>query len=212
MSNNSLQLKRTSAIVFALLILAAAMIVSGSLFANGRSAFSSSELRYFEHSQSGLQIVPASCPSSPHYAGECDSSCAAQYYCSGDELWFRNQACQTQLIEVCTEGCSGQSCNNSGSNLSLDIRVVPGLVRSGNTTQVIWTSTNAASCAVSENNPNITNAWTGTSGTQTSGAIEQQTIYTLACVGLDGNTYYDTAKVNVIPVFCETTAEGCPED
>ena len=149
MSNNSLQLKRTSAIVFALLILAAAMIVSGSLFANGRSAFSSSELRYFEHSQSGLQIVPASCPSSPHYAGECDSSCAAQYYCSGDELWFRNQACQTQRIEVCTEGCSGQACNNSGSNLTLDIRVVPGLVRSGNTTQVIWTSTNAASCAVS---------------------------------------------------------------
>ncbi len=32
---------------------------------------SSAETRFVEYGLSGLQIVPASCPSSPHYAGEC---------------------------------------------------------------------------------------------------------------------------------------------
>lgn len=34
--------------------------------------FISSEVNFADASQSGLSIVPASCPSSPNYAGECD--------------------------------------------------------------------------------------------------------------------------------------------
>ena len=36
-----------------------------------RAPFSSSEVRFTDASASGLQIVPASCPSDPHYSGEC---------------------------------------------------------------------------------------------------------------------------------------------
>ncbi len=37
----------------------------------GRPAVATAETRFVEHSVSGLEIVPASCPSAPHYAGEC---------------------------------------------------------------------------------------------------------------------------------------------
>lgn len=41
---------------------------------HSRGAVASAETRFVEHGNSGLQIVPASCPSSPHYVGECNPS------------------------------------------------------------------------------------------------------------------------------------------
>lgn len=48
---------------------------------DGRVPVASSETKFIEISAAGLQIVPASCPSSPHYTGECSgvppaSSCS----------------------------------------------------------------------------------------------------------------------------------------
>ncbi len=54
----------------ALFMLAALMMSAGG----NRDALASSETRFVEHSANGMQIVPASCPSSPHYAGECSSA------------------------------------------------------------------------------------------------------------------------------------------
>lgn len=56
--------------LLAVLIIALALI---SGMQSGRIGFESSELAFTDASSSGLQIVPASCPSSPHYAGECTS-------------------------------------------------------------------------------------------------------------------------------------------
>lgn len=56
--------------LLAVLIIALALI---SGMQSGRLGFESSELAFTDASSSGLQIVPASCPSSPHYAGECTS-------------------------------------------------------------------------------------------------------------------------------------------
>src|SRR6202171_5057663 len=39
-----------------------------------RTPLSSAETRFVETSPSGMQIVPASCPSQPHYTGECSGA------------------------------------------------------------------------------------------------------------------------------------------
>lgn len=50
-----------------------AALVAGLILTNShaRPPIASSETRFVDHSEGGMQIVPASCPSSPHYSGEC---------------------------------------------------------------------------------------------------------------------------------------------
>src|SRR3989344_3041438 len=57
--------------VFAAVLVAVAILAT---LLNSRQPFASSEVQFTDSSASGLAIVPASCPSSPHYAGECDPS------------------------------------------------------------------------------------------------------------------------------------------
>lgn len=57
------------------LFLCAAVIAGFALFPDAREPVASAETRFVEHSTSGLQIVPASCPSNPHSAGECSTTC-----------------------------------------------------------------------------------------------------------------------------------------
>lgn len=257
-----------------------------------RTPIASSETQFAEFSPGGLALVPASCPSSPHYSGECTvppqpssgctitaskssitageevaiawssvssysdpytrtisptigsvvwsgvrsirptqtttytftgthanaasnfscsvtvnvaASCAPTYFCSGSNLMYRNNQCAESLNQACAYGCSGGGCLPPPAGTGT-ITVSPALVRSGETTQVSWSTTNvvANSCTVVEDNPEITNSWTGATGTRTSGTIRMQTHYTLTCTGLDGGTVTDSATVNVIPVFEET--------
>jgi len=60
--------KRIAATVLGALIIAGVFSVS----THNRPALASSETRFSEHTSGGLQVVPASCPSSPHYIGECN--------------------------------------------------------------------------------------------------------------------------------------------
>lgn len=64
----------------ALLILA--LVSLAALSFTQRSAFVSSEYKFTDASANGLAIVPASCPSSPHYSGECDTANPAPLACS----------------------------------------------------------------------------------------------------------------------------------
>ena len=53
-------------------------------------------------------------------------------------------------------------------------------------------------------------SWTGsTSGNpgKTSGPINQQTTYTLACAALDSSAYSESTTVNLVPAYQETR---CP--
>ena len=165
--------------------------------------FVSSELRFADSSPSGLSIVPASCPSDPHYAGECGSipPCTAQYYCSGIDLYYRNSSCVSNLIQTCAYGCSGGACIGAPTPTPEgSLSASPRLLRSGATTQISWTTSGVTSCTVAGSNGD---SWTGTSGTQTTSPITQQTTYTLSCGGEYG-TFTDTEIVNIIPVFEET--------
>jgi hypothetical protein len=87
--------------------------------------------------------------------------------------------------------------------LSLDIDATPKLVNDGDSSQIVWSSTNAVSCTVTENNPNITDSWTGTSGTQNTSPIGQTTVYTITCTGADGQTATDTVTVRLNPTVHE---------
>lgn len=60
--------------VVVLLVCAAISLVAISMDVTSRPAVSSAETRFVETSESGLNIVPASCPSDPHYSNECSAS------------------------------------------------------------------------------------------------------------------------------------------
>lgn len=170
----------------------------------------------------GAQCVSTSCPVGYLWDGsQCVANqCTSQYFCSGsdrtgdgvgDDRWWRNAQCSENFSEACAWGCINGQCLPAPQG-SIDIKVSPTLVRSGNQTTVTWNAENVASCTIDENNPSIGDDWSGTimgcasgacAGSRTSSPIAQQTRYTLSCTGLDDQPYTDTATVYILPVFQE---------
>ena len=58
----------------AIVVLAAMALFALQSDSQSRKPLASAETRFVEHSTSGMQIVPASCPSDPHYSGECSGA------------------------------------------------------------------------------------------------------------------------------------------
>ncbi len=192
-------------------------------YSQDRSGIASSETHYTDPSESGLAIVPASCPSSPHYEGQCTTTCTAQYFCggtSGNDRYYRNQSCAEVFVESCQWGCYNGQClpregitfvpfdgtriTGSPFNATGHLQVTPNLVRSGDSTRVYWQVENAVSCSVSGTNGDYWEGlFSGAQG-QITGAIGQQVVYTLSCEGYDGTSprsVIENAVVNVVPVW-----------
>lgn len=74
---------RNHFVVLATLLATIGVIYALEVGAHERAPLASSETRFVEYSQNGMQIVPASCPSDPHYSGECSSYSQASYYSQG---------------------------------------------------------------------------------------------------------------------------------
>ena len=129
-------------------------------------------------------------------------TCSAQYYCSGNDLYYRNAQCGESFVQNCAWGCAGGGCYPPPPPTG-SIKATPSVVRSGNTSTISWTTEYTESCTVTEDNGEINDAWDGPNGTQTSSRLTQQTVYTLRCIGLDGSEFVDSAKVNIIPVWEE---------
>lgn len=114
----------------------------------------------------------------------------------------------SQSIQYCAEGCAGNACiarTSAGGEApipppTLDWSVTPVIVPKGQTTHVTWTSTHTSDCRVSGTNGD---SWTGITGDTQSGPIQNQTVFTIVCTGLDGSTIQKQATVNIIPVFQE---------
>ena len=85
----------------------------------------------------------------------------------------------------------------------LDLRVIPSLLRSGNTTKVNWSASNVSSCSVSAPNGDAWSALQSPLGDTTSKPIAGETTYTLSCLALDGSTLTKSATVKIIPTFQE---------
>ena len=105
----------------------------------------------------------------------------------------------------------GSGDNDEGGNgggaaqllADLDLRVIPSLVRSGDTTKVNWSASNVSSCNVSAHNGD---AWSGllsALGGNISKPITGETTYTLSCIDLEGDTQTKQATVRIIPTFQE---------
>ena len=124
-------MKVREVVLLILLAIALFLATSGGIYQH--KPFTSSELRFSEPSKLGMQIIPASCPSNPHYSGECSgggysqgsytppppgysqgtytNSCTAEYFCTGSDLYHRNSSCVDSLVQACANGCSAGACN-----------------------------------------------------------------------------------------------------
>ena len=67
---------------FAPVLLAVIAVISVSYFSSGQPGSLSPEVKFTDSSKSGLQIVPASCPSTPDYTGQCDPALPPPGECS----------------------------------------------------------------------------------------------------------------------------------
>jgi hypothetical protein len=126
--------------------------------------------------------------------------CSPIYTCSGNAVHNSctgvDTPCQPDLV------CAVGACIPAVPPSSVTFRVTPTLVRSGESVQVAWSATNVISCSVSEDSPNINDAWTGISDTKTSSPISQRTTYTLSCI-TDTETITRTGTVNIVPMSRE---------
>lgn len=291
------------------IVVAAVGVTAFSTMAADKEGFASVELKFTDASPNGILIVPASCPSSPHYAGECSVNpgipapppdngcvlgispstivsggsatlswnstyyllgvplpmtgtispsigpvagsgstsisptqtttftgtftptgaqlgqirqswltpvscsatvtvlasapgaqrCSAQYYCSGANLMYQNANCSDTFIARCDFGCSSSACLGTPESAA-NISAVPQLVRYDDSTVVSWNASNVTLCTVTGSNGD---SWSGKTGSETSGQIKGQTIYTLTCTRTTGGDIVKTATVNLIPVFQE---------
>lgn len=106
---------------------------------------------------------------------------------------------------VCSEGdqhalLGGDDGSESGSGSGgVDGALVaqPLTVKAGSNTTLIWETEGVDSCTVTGTNGD---SFTGTSATRSSGTINEETIFTLAC---DDGAVTDSVKVKVIPIFQE---------
>lgn len=85
----------------------------------------------------------------------------------------------------------------------LNLRVIPSLVRNGNTTQVNWSATNVQSCTVTAPSGDAWDTVLSIIGGQTSRPITEETTYTLSCIDSAGATLTKTATVRILPKFRE---------
>ena len=132
-------------------------------------------------------------------------SCTAQYYCAGDDLYYKDAQCIDSFVQHWAWGGGGSSCNPPAPPTGT-ITANPTLIKTGEMSQISWSTQYTSSCAVTENNPDIADSWIGSSGTRTSSAIHQQTKYTLFCNGYPGSNPSSVTKsvtINIVPIFEE---------
>jgi len=127
-------------------------------------------------------------------------------FCSG------NPAAATTTAEIIQAGGTDVEDGTEGVqnySPSLEISATPTIVKPGETSVISWNASNvtASSCIVTGSNGDGGSGIQGWIGALSSGIqsspINQQTVYTLACLGLDGAPLTQSATVNIIPVFDE---------
>jgi len=155
----------------------------------------------------------ASVPANPSGTCEVTTLCGVNATgfngCSGSCNITRYPFCKTVAnpygdgeIEWVTIG-NGDGNGNGGygvTDIAAEIFARPILVVQGSQTIIRWLSTETESCTVTAPNGD---SWTGTEGEELSGDIEEETPYTLTCIGYDDSTVVDTVVVRVAPDWQE---------
>jgi hypothetical protein len=123
----------------------------------------------------------------------CTASCTPSWSCTGaggNTITQTNADCTTTTVATCDapQFCSPGSATCLYNAITGDITASPRLVGSGKTTQISWSSENAASCTVTGSNGDT---WDGLNGSETSSPITQVTTYTIQCDDADPDTTED---------------------
>jgi hypothetical protein len=103
-------------------------------------------------------------------------------------------------------GGTGDTGGTGGVIANLNLRAVPSLVRSGETTRLFWSAGDVAHCDVTGTNGDGGIGWDGIASPvsgKVSGAITEQTTFTLSCYTFSEALITDTATVNILPVWSE---------
>ena len=146
------------------------------------------------------------------YATTTYGTCTPSYSCSGSNIIYTNSSCQQSTYATCVAPafCSpgSSSCLQPSPyfNLNGHLTANPKIVPVGLSSTVAWSVSNVSSCTVSGSNGD---SWSDTppsytsTGSKRSSAINQQTIFTLSCRGLDGSSLNEKATVDIPPYFQE---------
>jgi len=133
-------------------------------------------------------------------------ACALNYVCTDDT--HRQNACTNAPIEACTGSniCLAGACTippaPTADGTAGNFRANPQLVAPGRSTNLTWDIQYAEECTVTEDNPQISDSWSQTTGSVTTSSIRIQTKYTLTCTGAGGNLT-QTATVYQTPSWKE---------
>lgn len=126
------------------------------------------------------------------------------YFCDGSTSKYRNDQCDVSTIAACAYLCDpGYGVCVPAPSPAGALTLTPSLIVPGQTVTVSWSIDDAVSCTVTEDNPSVTDSWSGTSGSQTSSALERATTYTLECDGLEGTSFTESATVSFRPDWQE---------
>lgn len=152
--------------------------------------------------------------------------CTAQYFCTGNNLYYRNESCTESLSEQCQYSCSGSACVPTPSiqftpfdatsvsgqfRATGHLQVKPLLLNNEEVAEVYWNAANASSCTVTgstvagPNGDSWSGNFSGASG-KTTRKITTSTTFTLSCTALPGASplsVTETQTVNLIPVTFE---------
>ncbi|PIT91314.1 hypothetical protein COU17_00785 [Candidatus Kaiserbacteria bacterium CG10_big_fil_rev_8_21_14_0_10_49_17] len=170
-------------------------------------------------------VIPASC-GSPHTGDLCTPP---TFNCSPDAInegaaitcsWQCDSSTSSAGVNFSTGGATSGSvnltpntsttytvqCSNGGQasesvtvlNPDLSITATPVQVRFGDTSTIVWEATEVNSCSVT--GPNFSAS--GTSGSQGTGSVTQESTYTLSC-STDGGTVSESVTIRLIPAFEE---------
>lgn len=126
-------------------------------------------------------------------------ACNCVNICSGNNVV---NSCTGSVVQSCSYICSSGACV-APPPPTVTFQVTPVLLKSGRTAVATWSSAYTTACTVTEDNPNITDSWTGTSNTRTTSAITEQTTYRLSCTGLDTSVVTRSVTVNIVPTWQE---------
>ncbi|MDO8576017.1 MAG: hypothetical protein Q7R90_01750 [bacterium] len=117
---------------------------------------------------------------------------------------IEDKACPASESKYCSAGIP--DCLVEAPSVIDSLRAVPNIVRQGDPTKLFWEVTNVSECTIEGSDGQRFSPLSGSNeagGLQTRD-INQQTIFTLTCTGLDNSSISGgSAVVNIVPVFQE---------
>jgi len=113
-------------------------------------------------------------------------------------VFYRAYLLILSFLSLAVSGCGGGGSSGAGGNPdtppTLQFSASPQAIINGQTSMLVWTSSNASRCTAS-------GGWSGSravNGSETTAALANSTTFTLACTGR-GGTVQQTATVDVFP-------------